>query len=129
MTAGRPAMLLFDGDCGFCSTSARWLTTHVRPGDQVLPFQWLDLGELGIDPARADREVLWVPSWGPVRGGQRAIAAALRSSGRRHWRMVGVLLDLPLVRAAAGVVYRLVARYRHRLPGGTPACARPQRRG
>jgi predicted DCC family thiol-disulfide oxidoreductase YuxK len=30
------------------------------------------------------------------------------------------------VRPLADAVYRVVARYRHRLPGGTPACRMPQ---
>jgi hypothetical protein len=35
-------------------------------------------------------------------------------------------MALPGIRQLAGVVYRLVAKYRHKLPGGTPACKLPQ---
>jgi predicted DCC family thiol-disulfide oxidoreductase YuxK len=34
-------------------------------------------------------------------------------------------MNVPGVRQIAGFVYRLVAKYRHRLPGGTPACKLP----
>ena len=44
----------------------------------------------------------------------------------RLWaRPLGAALLLPGVNALAGVVYRWVARNRHRFPGGTPACAMP----
>lgn len=48
--------------------------------------------------------------------------------GRRGWAVLGWLMLLPGVRQIAGVVYRWVARNRHRLPGGTAACAIDERR-
>ena len=34
-------------------------------------------------------------------------------------------MDLPFVRELAAAVYRLIAENRHRMPGGSPACALP----
>jgi hypothetical protein len=34
-------------------------------------------------------------------------------------------MGLPGIRQSAGLVYRLIARYRHKMPGGTPACRLP----
>ncbi len=38
------------------------------------------------------------------------------------WAVAGRILLAPPVSWVAPLGYRLVARYRHRLPGGTPAC-------
>jgi predicted DCC family thiol-disulfide oxidoreductase YuxK len=56
-----------------------------------------------------------------VHGGAAAIGRFLVAAGGA-WRPLGRLILLPGIRAVAGVVYRLVAANRHRLPGGTPAC-------
>jgi predicted DCC family thiol-disulfide oxidoreductase YuxK len=80
-TARRP-VLVFDGDCAFCTSCAR-LLKRIGPETDVVAWQVADLDELGITAAQAAEALRWL--------------------------------------AAAG--YRLVARNRHRLPGGTPACA------
>ena len=50
-----------------------------------------------------------------------AIARMLVDAGS-YWRPLGWLLDRRPVRWIAGPAYRLIARNRHRLPGGTAAC-------
>lgn len=128
-TADRPdadgPILVFDGDCGFCTTSARaaerWLGL-----DRVVPWQFLDLAALGLDEERCASAVQWVAVDGSVASAEHAVIAALRYSGG-IWKVLGATLALPGVRRLAGVVYRLVARYRYRLPGGTAACRVPDR--
>ena len=124
MAAPRP-VLVFDGDCAFCTSSARVVAERLRrsPADfAVEPWQHLDLAALGLTEARCVEAVQWVGADGEAAGGEAAIGRALLAS--RPWvRPVGALLLLPGVRAVAGVVYRWVARNRHRLPGGTPACS------
>ena len=118
------AVMLFDGDCAFCSSSARWLQRWVKPSCRVVPYQHTDLSQWQVTAERAAREVLWVDRRDDVvliRGGAQAIACALRT-GVAPWPAVGVALDLPAIRVAASAVYRWVAAHRHRLPGGTPAC-------
>jgi predicted DCC family thiol-disulfide oxidoreductase YuxK len=34
-------------------------------------------------------------------------------------------MDLPIVRKLAAAIYRVIANNRHRMPGGSPACALP----
>lgn len=118
-------VLLYDGDCAFCSTSARALQRWVRPDCLVLPYQLVDLQRWGVTSERAAAEVLLIRKadgtiW--VRGGAPAIAGALRL-GRQPWPALGTLLQAPVVSGIADAGYRLVAANRHRLPGGTPACA------
>jgi predicted DCC family thiol-disulfide oxidoreductase YuxK len=117
-------VLLYDGDCGFCTRSAR-LARRILPANcAVAPWQGTDLAALGTTEVRAQREVLWVSRSGSVSGGARAIGRALMAAGF-PWAVLGVPLLLPPLSWVAGGVYRLVAANRMRLPGGTPACAVP----
>ncbi|MFJ6697992.1 thiol-disulfide oxidoreductase DCC family protein [Streptomyces sp. NPDC091272] len=120
-------VLVFDGDCGFCTASAEFAVRHVRPRCEVVAWQFSDLEALGVRQERAEYEVLWVTPVGTVYGGAQAVAKALLSAGGA-WPLVGALLTLPPVRWVAHGLYRLVADNRHRLPGGTAACARPAQR-
>jgi predicted DCC family thiol-disulfide oxidoreductase YuxK len=112
--------LVFDGDCGFCTTSAQWFERNDRSGAEATPWQFLDLDALGLTEQQVSTAAYWVDDDG-LRRGHRAVAAALQQCGP-GWRVVGRLLDLAPVRPFASLGYRLVSRYRHRLPGGTPAC-------
>jgi predicted DCC family thiol-disulfide oxidoreductase YuxK len=114
-------MLLYDGDCGFCTSSARVLE-RIGPDAEIVAWQLTDLAELGITEEQAAAAVQWVGADGTVRSGHEAIAAALNSAGP-IWRIIGRVLVLPGISWVAARVYRLVADNRYRLPGGTPACA------
>lgn len=116
-------MLLYDGDCAFCTSCAHALE-RIGPDAEVVAWQLTDLSELGISETQAAAAVQWVQTDGAVRSGHEAIAATLCSAGR-IWEIVGRVVLLPGVSWLAARVYRLVADNRHRLPGGTPACALP----
>jgi predicted DCC family thiol-disulfide oxidoreductase YuxK len=119
-TEGRPA-LVFDGDCAFCTSCAR-LLERIGPEAEIVAWQVADLDQLGITAAQAAEAVRWIEVDGTVRSGHEAIAAALRTAGG-PWRVAGRAILLPGISPLAAIGYRLVARNRHRLPGGTPACA------
>jgi predicted DCC family thiol-disulfide oxidoreductase YuxK len=133
---------LFDGDCAFCTSCARFLRRWVRTPASIEPWQFADLDALGVTPEQCAESVQWIESSPaaiavPVRpaavvAGPLAFAGLLRTavgwSGRLVWRPAGVVLGVAPVRALAWLMYRWIARNRHRLPGGTPACALPARR-
>ncbi|TDT16614.1 putative DCC family thiol-disulfide oxidoreductase YuxK [Ilumatobacter fluminis] len=123
MIAGRP-LLVFDGDCAFCTTWARrgqrWLGL-----EHVEPWQFLDLDELGLTQDECEQAVQWVTDDGDHCAAEFAVIASLRHAGG-VWAVLGSVMALPGIRQLAGVVYRLVAKYRHKLPGGTPACSLPR---
>ena len=121
---GAPPRLVYDGDCAFCTSSARLLQRWTRSRAEFVPWQFTDLDALGTTPARAQREVLWVGPDGRIAGGAQAVARLLIDAGR-GWTVPGVLMRVPPLRWVAHLVYRAVAVNRHRLPGGTPACALP----
>jgi predicted DCC family thiol-disulfide oxidoreductase YuxK len=116
---GRP-VLLYDGDCAFCSSSAR-LLERIGPDAEVVAWQLAGLDGLGVSEAQAAEAVQWVGGDGTVRSGHEAIAAVLNSAGQ-PWRFASGALLLPGVSWLAAKAYRLIADNRHRLPGGTPAC-------
>jgi predicted DCC family thiol-disulfide oxidoreductase YuxK len=132
---------VFDGDCAFCTSCARFIERFIRTPTTVVAWQFADLDRLGLTEAECLDAVQFVGGTrhtaGPV-----AIADLLRTAtgvtGRLLWRPAGWLLGLRPVTALAWPGYRWVARNRHRLPGGTAACkvtpgrpgpARPERPG
>lgn len=121
-SAGLPA-LVFDGECGFCTTMAGAFQRRLGLAN-VEPWQSLDLDALGLSAEACRQAVQWVDEAGRSAAGERAVIAALRHAGG-GWGWLGRILDLPGVRQLSGVVYRIVARNRHRLPGGIPACKLP----
>ena len=121
-----PPAFLFDGDCAFCSSCARWLTDHVPTPVALHPWQWTELAPLRVEVAEVDAAVVLVDVTLQHRAGPEAIAGLLRSSTSGAWRALGRLLGLRPMLAVAWPVYRWIARNRHRMPGGTAQCSLPQ---
>ena len=125
--------LVYDGDCGICTKAVRLIgprsgrgrarRLRVPTDAEIVAFQFADLEALGTTAERAEYELLWVAG-GRVYGGAQAVAQLLIDAGR-GWAVPGLLMRVPPFRWIAHGVYRLIANNRHRLPGGTPACALP----
>ncbi|TDB69838.1 thiol-disulfide oxidoreductase DCC family protein [Micromonospora sp. KC721] len=118
---------VYDGDCAFCTRCAEFIERRIPTGARVVPWQFADLDALGLTEAECEEAVQWVGADGSRAAGPDAIARLLGDSGR-VWRLAGAGLRLSPVRRAAWPAYRWVARNRHRLPGGTAACAVPSAR-
>ena len=117
-------VLVFDGDCGFCTTAVRWLERTLPAMPPTVPYQWADLSVCGLSLDDVQAQV-WLVVGGHRYGGARAVAALLRHQPSFGLRFIGWLGNAWPWSVAADVAYRLVARYRYRLPGGTPACRKP----
>lgn len=118
-------LLVFDGDCAFCSTWVRRLEHALERFPEAQPWQWLDLDELALSLDDVTHYA-WLLAGGRRYRGHAAFAALLQMQRHRGVRFVGRLLVTPPFSWAASVGYSLIARYRHRLPGGTAACAMPR---
>jgi predicted DCC family thiol-disulfide oxidoreductase YuxK len=114
-------LALYDPDCGFC---ARWIglvRRHV-PGVAVAPLTAVDLAALRVDGVRAEQEMPLIRPDGGVVYGHEAWAGILLA-GPAPARWAGALLGSRALRRPAAATYAWIARHRHRLPGGTPACS------
>lgn len=118
-----PPVLVFDGDCGFCTSATNALTRFVdrRSRFAVVPLQFTALEPLGLTQEQALESLRFVDAAGRISSGAAAVSQVLRRSGW-GWRPLGWLLAVPGLRAVAERAYRLIATHRHQLPGGTPAC-------
>ncbi len=114
--------MLYDGDCGFCTSSAR-LAPRLGCRAEVVPCQrWPHLAEHGITEAAAG-EALHAVSDDRVLVGHQAVAGVLGTSRYAPVRMAGAAIGSRLVSPLAARTYTWVAAHRGSLPGGTPACA------
>ncbi|BDG10814.1 thiol-disulfide oxidoreductase DCC family protein [Anaeromyxobacter paludicola] len=118
-------LVLYDGECGLCRRSVRWLLARDPRGRlRFAPLQGETARALGVAPR--ELETVLLVEVGPggaaaVHERSAAIARALGALGG-GWALAGRALRLaPRPLADAG--YRLVAAHRHRL--GPAACALP----
>jgi predicted DCC family thiol-disulfide oxidoreductase YuxK len=125
-------LLVFDGDCGFCQLC-------VDAGRKALPYmplvkawQFLDLDAVGITREQAAAAVQLVGPNGLHASGARAVALILAVQPHLGWRTAGRAMLVPPISWLACAAYTVIARYRHRLPGGGPGqicgTAQPDRR-
>ena len=126
MADDAPPLLIYDGDCAFCTACARWLAAHWQRSARAVAWQGLgarELDRLGLSAADVEQAAWWLDEHGRRFRSHLAIGHALAAA--RGWRSVcGRLLLAPPFRWLAAGVYLLVVRWRHRLPGAIPACER-----
>jgi predicted DCC family thiol-disulfide oxidoreductase YuxK len=115
-------LLLFDGECRFCSACIEWLASRLERRTRLLPWQAADLDALGVTEREARRTVWWIEPSGERFPSAQAVARALIACGS-GWRRLGLLLLTPGIRTLGDAAYYGIARIRHRLPGTTPACS------
>jgi len=126
------ALLLYDGTCGFCAESVQFVLKHDRRR-RTLRFSSLQ-GPTALDIRARHPELDVVDSviwFEPGDNAQpemlltksSAVLRVLRYLGG-VWRPLGVLAAI-VPRALRDAVYDLVARHRHRLIRGGPACVLP----
>jgi predicted DCC family thiol-disulfide oxidoreductase YuxK len=118
-------LLIFDGDCAFCTSAVIRLESLLPYFPEHSPWQWLDLDDFGLSK-RDVTEYAWLVTSRQQFAGHLAFSALLRLQPTWGWRFLGHLIATPPFSWIAAVGYQLIARNRHRLPGGTPACAMPR---
>lgn len=118
------APLIYDGDCGFCTPSAALVERRIPTTATVIAYQYADLAAVGVTAAQARENLQWVADDATVSSGHAAVGR-LRIDAGGPWSVPGRMVVTPPFSWLAAVGYRLLAANRHRLPGGTPACALP----
>ncbi len=117
-------LLIFDGDCGFCSLCVLWIQALDRRGRvRVEPFQRSRLlQEIGLTRAQCEEAAWAIEPDGRRHRGALAVCAALAwAVGVPAWCRI---CALPGLRQLLEAVYRWVAAHRDRLPGVCPYCQR-----
>lgn len=118
-------VVLFDGTCGFCNGSVRWVVERDHLGRLHFAPQTSEMGafllaEQGLEEVAAQSLILVEEGRAYTRS-----TAALRIAGflQFPWSWLRVLLWVP--RVIRDGVYDLVARNRYRLAGQQETCLRP----
>ena len=121
------AVLVYDGDCGFCTSSAHRLLRWSGGSLAVAPWQTADLEALGLTPDECSTAVQLVSPTVRASGGA-AVAAALLACPQPY-RAAGALLAWRPLHPLVERAYALVAANRHRLPGATCVISDGDERG
>jgi predicted DCC family thiol-disulfide oxidoreductase YuxK len=114
--------VIFDGSCGFCTRTARWLRSLDRNGRvTALPFQHPGVpAQFGLTTADCEAAAWAIaPGLPPQRGAAAVmLALAIAMENRLDW----LIYQLPVFQQLLDAGYALVSHVRHRLPGDRPYC-------
>ena len=123
-TETAPPILLYDGDCSFCSTTIRFLERSLKSHPTMIPFQFTELKPFGLTEEECSAEIKFVNRNGEIFGGSVAFAELFKESAGL-FKPLGHLMTIPLISFLGKIIYKRVAANRHSLPGGTAACQMP----
>lgn len=121
------AILIFDGDCSFCTSTANYVVKKSQIAIQAHPWQFIDVSKYGLTQQQTQDRVYFVLD-GKKFGGHQAFAKIMLIQGNWLYKIAGALLMYPPFSFFARPGYRLIAKYRHKMPGGTPACQMPPKK-
>jgi predicted DCC family thiol-disulfide oxidoreductase YuxK len=113
------ALLIYDGDCAFCKQSLKWAIDRLPTMSRYVAYQKVKFSNFGLSLADVQSQV-WLIESDQKYGGHLAVSWLFRHQPTWGWRALGLLIKAfsPL----SALVYRWVAKNRHRLPGGTKEC-------
>jgi len=117
--------LIYDGDCGFCTSTAMWAKNRLSDDYRVVAWQALNIELFGLTEADVTRSAWWVEPDGCLHQEHHCIAKALRAM-HGPWPLLASMLTLAPISPLARYTYRLIARNRHRMPrfGRPKTCQR-----
>lgn len=119
------SVLVFDGDCGFCTTTANWIKRNSKIALEIAPYQWSDLSQYGLTTEEAAAKVQLVVG-DKVFAGHYCMAKLLLIQPNILLKAMGALMVAPGLNPISAKIYEWIAANRQKLPGGTPACKLPK---
>lgn len=124
--ARRTYVLIFDGDCNFCTKTADLVRRWARGRLELLPSQAPGALDLHPDltPEGVQKRVYLLSPGGRLWGGAEAVARALAIN---RWGGLALLYYFPPLRSIVDRVYAWVARNRKTIGGCESSCSLPPR--
>lgn len=112
-------VVVYDGDCGICEASSRWILKNIQDIDVMSHHQY-GLSYLGS---------VWFVTDDRRFEGARAVSEILKRADTVMFRTLGAFIGLPGIHLLAVGGYWLVARNRRTISKllGLNACAIPQK--
>lgn len=121
---GSPYRLIYDGDCAFCTRTAKFARRWARGKLEITPSQTPGVLDLhpGLTPEGVALRVYLLSPSGRLWGGAEAVArtAAINPAGG-----IALLYYFPLLRPIVDRVYAWVARNRKTIGGCGDSCSLP----
>ena len=114
-------VLIYDGDCAFCTLWVNRLREWLPRFPEAKTSQSIAIEDYALTPLDVEK-FAWYITPTHQYAGHLAASALLRSQSRFGLRFLGNLIALPPVSWVAAGTYAFTARFRHKLPGGTPTC-------
>jgi predicted DCC family thiol-disulfide oxidoreductase YuxK len=117
-------VLIYDGDCKFCQLSLEFGIRHLPTFPKYVAFQKIDSTKFGLTIDQVRTQIWLVDQDGSAKpkGGHLAAGEILTMQRNLFYKALGWLIKTPPTSFLADVVYRWVAKNRHRLPGGSRQC-------
>ena len=115
-------VIIYDGDCAFCSSSIRTLQRLIPRSPTMIPYQFVNPADYGLTLEQCERALQYVAPDGRISAGHEAYRQMLIGLGGIY-KLLGHLMRTPIYYGIANTVYRWVAKNRHKMPGGTPTCS------
>jgi predicted DCC family thiol-disulfide oxidoreductase YuxK len=119
---GESIVLVFDGDCGFCTLAASWVSRlDARQRVHLIPCQAVAAVQaLGLTTSQCMAAAWAVESSGRLHQGAGAIVMGVAFA--LDWALLPKLYAFRPLRWALEVGYSFMAKVRRWLPGVTPYC-------
>lgn len=114
-------VVIYDGDCGFCSRSVEYARIRVAPNLVYLASQKVNLEDYGLTKEDCEKALQFVTSDSQVVAAEKAVIQILKQ-GNFACKLLGTVMSLPIVNLISKLGYRFVARNRGKVSGSTGSC-------
>ena len=91
-------------------------------GISVESWQSVEMADFGLTDQNGQESSWWIDDEGSAVGGAQGIGWALRSTKPAWAQLAGRFITFAPVRPVSKLAYKVIVRYRHKLPGSTDAC-------